>query len=190
MDASMRKFFGWMSKFADEQRPMDLDEFFTFVTFDISGEVVFSKPFRLLDGDKDVNHSIAMNLAMEAYIAFVGYLQWLHRLFANPLVTRLGVLPMGHLFDTTMAVLAERRPGRPLVLRPREGRAGRLPAVRPSLPPELRHGQLRGRARNRLGRPAELRVPSPPPPDGMAAHRRRDREGSEAREVPGRYRLV
>ncbi|KAK8069631.1 benzoate 4-monooxygenase cytochrome P450 [Apiospora phragmitis] len=95
MDTSMRKFFGWMNRFADEKRPMNLDEFFTFVAFDITGE--------------DVNHSIAMNLAMEAYIAFVGYMQWLHGLFANPLVTWLGILPMGHLFDTTMSALAERR---------------------------------------------------------------------------------
>ncbi|KAK7931347.1 hypothetical protein PG985_002059 [Apiospora marii] len=109
MDASMRKLFGWMDKFADERRPMNLDEFFTFVAFDITGEVVFSKPFGFLDKGADVNRSIAMNLAMEAYIAFVGYLQWLHGLFANPLVTKLGVLPMGHLFDTTMAALAERR---------------------------------------------------------------------------------
>ncbi|KAK8116160.1 hypothetical protein PG984_012662 [Apiospora sp. TS-2023a] len=109
MDASMRKFFGWMNKFASEQRSMNLDEFFTFVAFDITGEVVFSKPFGFLDKGEDVNHSIAMNLAMEAYIAFVGYMQWLHGIFANPLVTRLGVLPMGHLFDTTMAALAERR---------------------------------------------------------------------------------
>lgn len=43
------------------------------------------------------------------YIAFVGYLQWLHVIFANPFVTWLGVLPMGHLFDTTMTALQERQ---------------------------------------------------------------------------------
>lgn len=45
----------------------------------------------------DVNNSIAMNGAMECYIAFVGHLQWLHIIFANPFVTWLGILPMGHL---------------------------------------------------------------------------------------------
>ncbi|KAK7942902.1 cytochrome P450 [Apiospora aurea] len=109
MDASMRKFFGWMNRFADEKRAMNLDEFFTFVAFDITGEVVFSKPFGFMDKGEDVNHSIAMNLGMEAYIAFVGYMQWLHGLFANPFVTWLGILPMGHLFDTTMGALEERR---------------------------------------------------------------------------------
>ncbi|KAK7991890.1 cytochrome p450 [Apiospora saccharicola] len=66
MDASMRKLFGWMNKFASEQRPMNLDEFFTFVAFDITGEAVFSKPFGFLDKGEDVNHSIAMNLAAVA----------------------------------------------------------------------------------------------------------------------------
>ena len=109
MDATMRKFFGWMDRYADNERPMNLDEFFTFVAFDITGEVVFSKPFGFMDRGEDVNHSIAMNVGLEVYISFVGYMQWLHRLFANPLTTWLGILPMGHLFDTTMAALAERR---------------------------------------------------------------------------------
>lgn len=50
-----------------------------------------------------------MNTGLEMYIAFVGYLQWLHVIFANPFVTWLGVLPMGHLFDTTMTALQERQ---------------------------------------------------------------------------------
>lgn len=50
-----------------------------------------------------------MNGAMECYIAFVGYLQWLHIIFANPFITWLGILPMGHLFDTTMSSLKERQ---------------------------------------------------------------------------------
>lgn len=57
----------------------------------------------------DVNSSIAMNSVMETYIAFVGYLQWLHVIFANPFVTWLKVLPMGHLYDTTMTALKERQ---------------------------------------------------------------------------------
>jgi len=48
-----------------------------------------------------------MNTGLEIYIAFVGYLQWLHVIFANPFVTSVGVLPMGHLFDTTMIALKE-----------------------------------------------------------------------------------
>ncbi|KAK6854439.1 hypothetical protein PG995_009532 [Apiospora arundinis] len=65
-----RKLFGWMNKFANDKRPMNLDEFFTFVAFDITGEVVFSRPFGFMDKGEDVNHSIAMNVGMEVYIAF------------------------------------------------------------------------------------------------------------------------
>jgi hypothetical protein len=49
-----------------------------------------------------------MNMGMEIYIAFAGYFQWLHRVFCNPFVTWLAILPMGHLFDTTMKALSER----------------------------------------------------------------------------------
>lgn len=45
MDTNISKFIGWMDKFAAEKRPMDLDKFFTYVSFDITGDIVFSKPF-------------------------------------------------------------------------------------------------------------------------------------------------
>lgn len=143
MDTNISKLIGWMDKFAEEKKPMDLDKFFTYVSFDITGDIVFSKPFGKYEYDKDVprmdqnvyehvgtvrtsirltvcqtgfidqgkdlNNSIAMNTGLEMYISFVGYLQWLHVIFANPFVTWLGVLPMGHLFDTTMKALKERQ---------------------------------------------------------------------------------
>ncbi|KAG6366701.1 hypothetical protein INS49_000880 [Diaporthe citri] len=109
MDTNISKLIGWMDRFAQEKKPMDLDKFFTYVSFDITGDIVFSKPFGFIDHGKDLNNSIAMNTGLEIYIAFVGYLQWLHVVFANPFVTWLGVLPMGHLFDTTMTALKERQ---------------------------------------------------------------------------------
>ncbi|KAI1846989.1 hypothetical protein JX265_006814 [Neoarthrinium moseri] len=109
LDKSMSKLFRWMDKYANEQKPMDLDKFFTYVAFDITGEVVFSKPFGFIEKGEDVRGSIAMNLGMEIYIAFAGYFQWVHRLFANPVTTWLAILPMGHLFDTTMTALNERQ---------------------------------------------------------------------------------
>ncbi|ETS81645.1 hypothetical protein PFICI_06647 [Pestalotiopsis fici W106-1] len=109
LDVDIAKLFDWMNKFADEKKPMDLDKFFTYVAFDITGEVVFSKPFGFMDKGEDVRGSIAMNSAMEVYIAFAGYFQWLHSLFANPFTTWLAILPMGHLFDTTMTALSERQ---------------------------------------------------------------------------------
>ncbi|KAH8898560.1 cytochrome P450 [Thozetella sp. PMI_491] len=109
MDKNIKQLWAWMDKFAIEKRPMDLDKFFTYVAFDITGEVLFSKPFGFIERGQDVRGSIFMNLAMEMYISYVGYFQILHYIFANPLITWLGVLPLGHLFDTTMRALEERQ---------------------------------------------------------------------------------
>jgi hypothetical protein len=45
LDTNIAKLFVWMDQYAEEGKPMDLDKFFTYVAFDITGEVVFSKPF-------------------------------------------------------------------------------------------------------------------------------------------------
>lgn len=45
MDTNISKLIGWMNKFAEEKKPMDLDNFFTYVSFDITGDIIFSKPF-------------------------------------------------------------------------------------------------------------------------------------------------
>lgn len=45
LDKDIAQLLRWMNKYADEKKPMDLDKFFTYVAFDITGEVVFSKPF-------------------------------------------------------------------------------------------------------------------------------------------------
>ncbi|KAI0176957.1 cytochrome P450 [Pestalotiopsis sp. NC0098] len=109
LDKDIAQLLGWMNKYSDEGKPMELDKFFTYVAFDITGEVVFSKPFGFIEKGEDVSGSIAMNMGMEIYIAFAGYFQWLHRVFANPFTTWLAILPMGHLFDTTITALNERQ---------------------------------------------------------------------------------
>lgn len=48
MDTNISKLIGWMNKFAEEKKPMDLDNFFTYVSFDITGDIIFSKPFGML----------------------------------------------------------------------------------------------------------------------------------------------
>lgn len=49
MDTNISKLIGWMDKFAEEKKPMDLDNFFTYVSFDITGDIIFSKPFGKLE---------------------------------------------------------------------------------------------------------------------------------------------
>ncbi|KAK7743306.1 Ras-related protein Rab-4A [Diatrype stigma] len=108
MDESIKKLLAWMDKHADNQKPMDLDKFFTYTAFDIMGEVIFSQPFGFLEKGEDIHRAIAMVWGAEAYVTFIGYFQWIHRVFANPFTTWLGILPMGHMYDVTMAALRAR----------------------------------------------------------------------------------
>ncbi|KAB5536420.1 cytochrome P450 [Coniochaeta sp. 2T2.1] len=98
----------WMDQYAEEQKPMDLDKFFTFTAFDIVGEVIFSKQFGFLKPGADIGNVISNSLALNAYAAIGGFLQPLNLLVANPFVTWLQIMPMGHLFNTTQKAIDER----------------------------------------------------------------------------------
>lgn len=99
---------GWMDKFAKNGKAMHLDKFFTYAAFDVVGNVTFSRPFGFLEQGADIGNSISNSLALNVYAAVGGFLQPLHMIVANPLVTWLQVMPMGHLFNTTMTALHER----------------------------------------------------------------------------------
>lgn len=99
----------WMDKYAENQQPMELDKFFTFTAFDVVGEVVFSKQFGFLRSGTDIGDAISNSLALNAFAAIGGFLQPANLLVANPLVTRLQVMPMGHLFNTTLRAITSRQ---------------------------------------------------------------------------------
>ncbi|KAM0808970.1 putative Cytochrome P450 [Seiridium cardinale] len=92
--------------------PVDLDKWIDFCSFDLLGEAMFSKPFGYLREGRDVGKSIENNkfLSMlSACAAHHGFMRLLGRLFlGNPLISRTGILPMGHLANTCMRNLAER----------------------------------------------------------------------------------
>ncbi|KAB5580586.1 cytochrome P450 [Coniochaeta sp. 2T2.1] len=98
----------WMDRYAEDQKPMDLDKFFTFTAFDVVGEVIFSKQFGFLKQGADIGNAISNSLALNAYAAIGGFLQPLNLLVANPFVTWLQIMPMGHLFNTTQKAIDER----------------------------------------------------------------------------------
>ncbi|RKU39859.1 hypothetical protein DL546_000216 [Coniochaeta pulveracea] len=98
----------WMNKYAESQEPMELDKFFTFTAFDVVGEVLFSKQFGFLQQGVDIGNAISNSLALNAYAAIGGFLQPLNLIVANPLVTWLGIMPMGHLFNTTKKAINDR----------------------------------------------------------------------------------
>jgi cytochrome P450 len=109
MNRNIEKLLDWMDKYAADKEPMHLDQFFTYVAFDNTGEVLFSKPFGFIETGTDVRGAIAMNMGLEIYIAVVGFYTWIHRIIANPVVTWSQLLPMGHIFHTAVTALEERR---------------------------------------------------------------------------------
>ncbi|KAF2854932.1 hypothetical protein T440DRAFT_551230 [Plenodomus tracheiphilus IPT5] len=93
---------------------MNLNEFISYATFDLIGEIVFSKQFGFLEQARDVGNAIGNSLALNDYIAIAGYFRWINiALLANPLLTWLSIMSMGHLFDTVKAVMADREKNHP-----------------------------------------------------------------------------
>lgn len=108
VDDTVELLLGWLDKHAEEHKPIDLDRFFTYTTFDVVGEVIFSKSFGFLREGRDIGGAIANSLAQNIYVAVGGYMQWFHLLLSNPLVTWLDVLPFGHIIDTAVGAIKER----------------------------------------------------------------------------------
>ncbi|KAI1845677.1 hypothetical protein JX266_008288 [Neoarthrinium moseri] len=88
---------------------IDLGRWITFTTFDTIGQAIFSKQFGFLKEGSDIGNSIANGAALNAYATILGFFRWVHVLFlGNPLMTSLQILPMGHLFNTSVQTVSER----------------------------------------------------------------------------------
>lgn len=103
----VEKLLGWMDSYAASGKAMDLDHYITFMTFDLLGEVLFSKPFGYLDAGADIGGSIATNVKLIAVHALVSHFRGIQLAALNPVTTKL--LPWGHLFNTAFSALEERR---------------------------------------------------------------------------------
>ncbi|PWY74280.1 cytochrome P450 [Aspergillus heteromorphus CBS 117.55] len=91
-------------------QPVEFDRWFNYFAFDVVGEVTFSSPFRFLATGTDIRHAIANTRALALYIAIMGHYVWLHNLtLGNPLLSRLGLQPSSHIFDTCLAALEQRK---------------------------------------------------------------------------------
>ncbi|KAH8655408.1 cytochrome P450, partial [Xylariales sp. PMI_506] len=109
IDRVMEQFFDWVDKFAEEKKSMELNQWFSFAAFDTAGEAIFSKQFGFLREGRDIGNSVANGGALNAYVAIMGFFRWVHVGFlGNPFMTALKVLPMGHLFDTSVQAVEER----------------------------------------------------------------------------------
>lgn len=108
MDAVIAKLLGWMDEFSTDQKPMDLGLFFAYTSFDMSGELFFSRQFGFLDQGKDISGSIASAKGVELVGTMMGYFHWLYFLIVNPFTTWLGILPTGYIYNTALTAVVER----------------------------------------------------------------------------------
>lgn len=88
----------------------ELDKWFNFFAFDAVGEVTFSQSFRFLETGTDVRHACANTEKLRVYVAAMGHYVWFHHwTLGNPVLSRLGLQPSSHIFDTCMDAFARRK---------------------------------------------------------------------------------
>lgn len=109
-DAVLRLLTARLDDFCKSERPVELDQWFTFFAFDAVGEVIFSKSFGFLEQGKDIRDAIANQRLLAPYAAVMGYYTWFHNLtLGNPLLSRLGIQPSSHIFDTCIEAIDARK---------------------------------------------------------------------------------
>ncbi|KJZ71635.1 hypothetical protein HIM_08947 [Hirsutella minnesotensis 3608] len=98
-----------MDHFAEKRQAMNVSAFLSYAAHDVAGEMLFSNPFGFLKSDSDVGGTIRNFPPLNLYVSIAGFFYWIHTiLLANPLVTRLGILPTGHIVGATRKALDER----------------------------------------------------------------------------------
>lgn len=109
IDDTVALLLDWMDRHASERQAMDIGKFFSFTASDIVGEVIFSKSFGFIAKGQDIGNAIAVTRPANAFANVMGFSSIIRFLLANPIVTWLGVLPLGHVFHTAMDAVAERQ---------------------------------------------------------------------------------
>ncbi|RDW82882.1 cytochrome P450-5 [Coleophoma crateriformis] len=109
VDATIRLFGIRMDELCTANLPVNFDEWFNFLGFDIMGEVTFSKQFGFVEQGRDVGNAIANTRMLGVYVAVMGHFWWAHDyLLANPLIEYFGLAPSLHIFDTCLAAIDTR----------------------------------------------------------------------------------
>jgi cytochrome P450 len=109
MDGIFSQLLDWLDHFSATNKVMDLDRFFTYTAADITGEVLFSKPFGFLSEGKDIDDTLSRSHGIVGIGTAAGYFPWANKLVANPFVTWTGILPFRLIFVTAMNAIAERQ---------------------------------------------------------------------------------
>ncbi|KAJ5833375.1 hypothetical protein N7474_001686, partial [Penicillium riverlandense] len=110
VDVVLDLFTSRLDDFCKSGEPVEFNRWFTFFAFDVLGEVTFSKSFGFIESGKDIRNAIANTRALALYIAVMGHYTWLHNLtLGNPLLSRMGIQPTSHIFDTCLAAIDTRK---------------------------------------------------------------------------------
>ncbi|ETS73483.1 hypothetical protein PFICI_14429 [Pestalotiopsis fici W106-1] len=109
IDEVLRGLFGWFDHAAENQKSMELGDFFSYAAYDITGEITFSKTFGFIEKGEDIGGAIANNEAIELFLTVFGFFRWISYVFCNPLTTWMELLPIGHLGAITKSALEERK---------------------------------------------------------------------------------
>ncbi|KAK8003529.1 hypothetical protein PG990_001279 [Apiospora arundinis] len=100
----------WMDEHAFSSAPMDLSRFFTFIAYDIMGEVIFSKSFGFLEKGADIEDSLQQGLEFGAYVAVLPYFPWLQGLLVSPFFASLRLMmPSNYVVDRSIKALEQRK---------------------------------------------------------------------------------
>lgn len=109
MDEVLVKLLSWLDKSSEQKTSLKLGDFFSYVAYDITGEVTFSKSFGFTEKGEDIGGAIAVNEAMELFFVLFGYIRYVSYIFCNPLTTWLELLPLGYMGEKAKSALAERK---------------------------------------------------------------------------------
>lgn len=109
IDRMIGKLLGWIVTYAESGKPMKLDEFINFTTFDVVGEVLFSKEFGFLEKGYDVENTIHNNVMLEKVGVPLTQYRWMLLMLSNPIVTTLGLSPSSMVRRIALECLQERK---------------------------------------------------------------------------------
>lgn len=110
VDAVLELFIKHVDEHCNSGTPIELNHWFTYFAFDVVGEVTFSKSFGFVQTGTDVGNAIANTRALALYVSVMGHYTWFHNLtLGNPLLSRLGIQPSSHIFDTSLAAVKMRK---------------------------------------------------------------------------------
>lgn len=110
MDSTIQLLEQRLDELSQQKKPFELGLWLHFLTWDINGEMMFSRRFGFLDQGKDIGNSIKNNFGLALYVTLTAYAQWLHAVFlGNPILRWLDFHPKEHTFNTTLKAVAARK---------------------------------------------------------------------------------